>query len=82
MQFVHLRRNYLRRAYEISSTPAGIPKGIYIRVGPHTRVATESYIEELIASAKGQAYDSEGIHIAPEFLYKSELVQKLFSLLN
>ncbi len=55
----------------------GIPKGIYIRVGPHTRVATESYIEELIASSKGQAYDSEGIHIDPEFLYKSELVHKL-----
>ncbi len=64
-----------KKPYYIQSE--GIPKGIYIRVGPHTRVATESYIEELVASSKGQSYDHEGIKTDPEFLYQSELIHKL-----
>ncbi|MBS0654434.1 MAG: putative DNA binding domain-containing protein [Verrucomicrobia bacterium] len=39
----------------------GIPKGVYLRVGSHTRVATPEYIEDLMRETRRIAYDEEPI---------------------
>ena len=49
----------------------GLPKGIYIRVGSHTRRATEEYVEELIKKQRKIDYDEEIIECDKEIILVS-----------
>lgn len=52
---------------------AGIPEGVYCRVGAHTRKATAYYIEELMRSAHNQFYDAEPVGTTIDILDKNIL---------
>jgi len=51
----------------------GIPKGVYLRVGSHTRRATEEYIEDLTRETMRISYDEEGLFQPKEILSKALL---------
>lgn len=48
-----------RKPYLIRSE--GIPRGVYVRVGSHTRRASEEQVHDLIRAGKGGAFDAEPV---------------------
>lgn len=52
---------------------AGIPKGVYCRVGPHTKRATPDHIDELMKESRHLYHDNEGISVNEEILDKALL---------
>lgn len=57
---------------------SGIPKGVYCRVGPHTRRATTNHIDELMKEARHLYHDNESINAKREILDKA-LLQEFYS---
>ncbi len=57
---------------------SGIPNGVYCRVGPHTRKATDSHIDELMKEARHLYHDNEGINAMDDILDKS-LLREFYS---
>ncbi|MBM3191277.1 MAG: DeoR family transcriptional regulator [Chlamydiae bacterium] len=55
----------------------GIPRGVYLRVGSHTRRATEDYIEDLMRESRRISYDEECVHGSVEML-SEELLYSAF----
>ncbi len=57
---------------------SGIPSGVYCRVGPHTRKATDDHIDELMKEARHLYYDNDFIKASKDILDK-ELLNEFYS---
>jgi len=55
----------------------GIPKGVYLRVGSHTKRASQEYIEELMRESHRISFDEQPIHQPIEIL-SQDLLTSLY----
>lgn len=58
----------------------GIPKGVYLRIGPHTKRANQHYIEELLREAKNTYFDGEAILNLQSAELDKELINQYYGM--